>query len=848
MNTTTHVIAKDPGDVFGYTAAFDEALKKIGQISPQEFAQKYASSAKYLPRISYDPTTAKFWDEFQKKKGFELNPQELAVFKQNGFVVSERLSSSSFASLFYRIYSNDLPVFLTADSLLHAWHMSYSAMLEELEQSYLCDSLREILEGMARQLPEAWNHYGSNVLGWSLSDADYFLAVVRSLLRRDDEPSAENCHNWICPDISGFWEDSSWGEDVIKIINRQGKRIAFFEPEEHLALRHFTGQFTVEQVQDICKHEMGDVISPNFIYELLKRLDTCDILTVPIKPIKTYFNQDARIAATLKAIKEQQLQEFNLFGRDRQIDFSQFKPRGYYENSKQLKQYFQAMMWCGSIDLRIAGTPEGSSTRELGAAIVLYDLLKRSGLFEQWQQFDQLLQTFVGRTDSMTFAQLGDILDRAKIQSPAEIKDVATLLKLQSDILTSPLGVQGICSHYYESPSSQEKVKLPRAFTVVGQKFVLDTWVMSKVLFDQIVWDEEKVPRLVPTSLDVAFAALGNNQVVPDLVARMTDTTGHEFRDGLNYQHNLAAVRDVVDEQNSAVWEENLYMAWLATLRELSAPTTDPKYPEAMRNRAWAMKTLNTQLASWTQLRHDTILYAEQVYTFSAGCYYPAGFVEPRVSFWERFEKMVMLAANQIEKTPVPNRSVEIEDERGRKHSVQLQQIQRKQTEFCLNFAQKLSVLKGIAVKELAREEFTQEETLFLEDIVQLERTSVYVRYDGWYPKLFYRGESDCDKWDALVTDVHTAVPDPVLGNSGSVLHQGIGNVELLMIAVENGEDKMVYAGPVFSHYEFEMLGVLRKSDYEWRKDITASKWQTDITRDTLPPRPDWTKSYLVLK
>ena len=791
MNTMTHVIATTPGDVFGYTAAFDEALKKIGQISPQEFAQKYASIAKYLPRISYDPTTAKFWDEFQKKKDFELNPQELAVFQQNGFVVSERLSAHSFAELFYRIYSNDLPVFLTADSLLHAWHMSYSAMLEELEQSYLCDSLREILEGMARQLPEAWNYYGSNVLGWSLSDADYFLAVARSLLA---------------------------GAATRPLSKREIKaRLCGYKIEED----------TVTDEEELAEKNMA---------------------ASDVEVVKTYFNQDARVVATLKAIKEQQLQEFNLFGRDRQIDFSQFKPRGYYENSKQLKQYFQAMMWCGRIDLRIAGTPEDSSTRELGAAIVLYDLLKRAGLFEQWQQFDRLIQTFVGRTDSMTFAQLGNVLEQALIQSPADIKDLATLEKLQSDILTSQLGVQSICSDYYESPFGQEKVKLPRAFTVFGQKFVLDSWVMSKVLYDQILWDGEEVPRLVPTSLDVAFAALGNNQVVPDLVARMTDTTGHEFRDGLNYQHNLAAVRDVIDEQNAAVWEENLYMAWLATLRELSAPTTDLKYPEAMRNRAWAMKTLNSQLASWTQLRHDTILYAEKVYTFSAGCYYPAGFVEPRVSFWERFEKMAMLAANQIEKTPIPNRSVEIEDERGRKHSVQLQQIQRKQTEFCLNFAQKLSVIKGIAVKELAWEKLTQEETQFLEDIVQLFRGSGFAEYNGWYPKLFYRGEWDCDKWDALVTDIHTAVPDPALGNPGSVLHQGVGNVELLMIAVNNGEDKMVYAGPVFSHYEFEMPGVLRKSDDEWRKDITTSKWQTDSTRDTLPPRPDWTKSYLVFK
>jgi hypothetical protein len=790
MNTTTHIIATNPGDVFGYAAAFDEALKKIGQISPQEFAQNYASSAKYLPRISYDPTTAKFWEGFQKKKDFELNPQELAVFQQHGFVVSDRLSAHSFAELFYRIYSNDLPVFISADALLHAWHMSYSAMLEELEQSYLCDCLREILEGMARQLPEAWNDYGSNVLGWSLSDADYFLAVARSLLA---------------------------GAAIRSLSEREIKaRLCGYKIEED----------TVTDDEELTEKNKA---------------------ASDVEVVKTYFNQDARLAATLKAIKEQQLQEFNLFGRDRKIDFSQFKPRGYYENSQQLKQYFQAMMWCGRIDLRIAGTPEDSSTRELGAAIVLYDLLERSGLFEQWQQFDQLLQTFVGRTESLTFAQLGNILKQANIQSPVDIKELATLQKLQSDFLATPFGIQSICSHYYESPLGQDKLQLPRTFTVFGQKFVLDSWVISKVVADQILWDEEKILRLVPTSLDVAFAVLGNDHVVPDLIARMTDTSGHEFRDGLNYQHNLAAVRDVIDEQNAAVWEENLYMAWLATLRELSAPTTETNYPEAMRTHAWAMKTLNTQLASWTQLRHDTVLYAEQVYSMCGGCYYPAGFVEPRVSFWERFETMAMLAANQIEKTHVPNRSIEIENYLGRKHEVQLQELQRKQTEFCKNFAQKLGVLKGIAVKELAREKLTQEETQFLENIVQLFRASGYAEYNGWYPKLFYGGESDCDRWNALVADVHTALPDPVLENPGSVLHQGIGNVELLMIAVDNGEDKIVYAGPVFSHYEFEMPGVLRKSDYEWRKDITASKWETDSNRDNIPPRPDWTKSYLVL-
>jgi len=41
----------------------------------------------------------------------------------------------------------------------------------------------------------------------------------------------------------------------------------------------------------------------------------------------------------------------------------------------------------------------------------------------------------------------------------------------------------------------------------------------------------------------------------------------------------------------------------------------------------------------------------------------------------------------------------------------------------------------------------------------------------------------------------------------------------------------------VLSHYEFEMPGVTRKADSEWKADLQAGK---------APPRPEWTRSYLV--
>ena len=97
--------------------------------------------------------------------------------------------------------------------------------------------------------------------------------------------------------------------------------------------------------------------------------------------------------------------------------------------------------------------------------------------------------------------------------------------------------------------------------------------------------------------------------------------------------------------------------------------------------------------------------------------------------------------------------------------------------------------------------------------------------------------------YDALVADVHTDVPcdDCPVPDPGSVLHEAVGDVDLLVLAVDNGPDRMVFGGPVLSHYEFELIGPpQRKSDSEWQSDGNArpqSKW---------PAPPPWTAEYLV--
>ncbi len=791
-------------EVYGFNDAFNKELQNIGQISPDQFAALFPNTADYLPALSWDPATAQFWSEFNAnpdavnagkewgQHGYRyldtrLNAEELALFKKNGFVVSERRGAFTYAELLYNLWYSDLPLFLSCDAILQAWHRTFDAILEETEALYLYQSVDTLLAGMAAQVDASAAEAGNGVLKDSLLDADYFLTVARSLLAGASAPA-----------------------------------------------------------------------------------------------IHSRLGQDARVAATLQDIRAEQLKAVpDFMGFCRVVDFSQFHVRGHYTHTEDLGHYFQCMMWLGRIDIPVAGgswarCPDDlrmTAPRETGLAIVLWHLLNRSGQFGLWRDIEQTIAAFTGTTDSLTFGQWNGVLAGAGIRTLADVPELNTLVRLQNDLTQGELGVQNIRSDWFDQPlGGNASYSLPQTFTVFGQKFVPDSWVFSQTVFDSILWKEangtNKVRRRVPGALDVAFAVLGNDQIVPDLVARMrgefVDTNRPHaslFRDRLNYQHNLAAARRVMDRQTQATWDANIYMSWLSCLRALSSPTTGDPYPEAMRTRAWAMKTLNTQLASWTQLRHDTILYTKQSYGGGGGCLYPKGFVEPRVEFWGRLKEMATRTANLLQSLPMQGTAtvipsgglIRIGPPAATAYS--LAAMQERQVAHLQYFAAIVARLENLAAKELANECFTEDEEQFAtREVVQFEGGSGPPRYSGWYPNLFYRTLSwdfyyfdsmyGSAAYDALVADVHTDVPCGDCGDPGSVLHQGVGRVNLLMIAIERGSDRFICAGPVSSHYEFEVIGEPRRlSDEEWRSVLEKEVPATSI--EGIQP-PAWTRSYLV--
>ena len=90
--------------------------------------------------------------------------------------------------------------------------------------------------------------------------------------------------------------------------------------------------------------------------------------------------QQTRIDLALQAIENRRCIEFELFGKERVMDFSQFTPRGHYTRSVKLKKYFQCMMWLGRVDFRVAGSSElvargEVSLRELATSVILLKTL-----------------------------------------------------------------------------------------------------------------------------------------------------------------------------------------------------------------------------------------------------------------------------------------------------------------------------------------------------------------------------------------------------------------------------------------------------------------------------------------
>jgi len=507
---------------------------------------------------------------------------------------------------------------------------------------------------------------------------------------------------------------------------------------------------------------------------------------------------------SLRILVPRQDPPVKLFGKDRWVDFSQFKPRGHYTETPELERYFRCLMWLGRAD---TGMNVLESDRQLRGAAILVQALKDSRQLSVLRDMDEMINFMIGRSDNLTVFGLEKLMGELRLKSAAGLADRKTLASLVEGINQGRAGAQMIRSQMVVSwPDDKVKVPPPSLFQLFGQRYIIDSFVLSKVVFDDIIYKGVKQERYMPSPLDV-MAALGNGEALTLLEKELRTWS---------YSANLKAVRDFVASHTKGFWQDNLYNLWLDALGVLDRPMTDEHAPQAMQTRAWQHKQLNTQLGSWAQLRHDTILYAKQSYTAAAGCDYPKGFVEPYPEFYRRLGFFAGRAGELF-----GDAEFIADDER------------EPYVAFFANMEETMGKLEELARKELAAESFTPREEAWLETLIRRRGGRGYgasPEYNGWYVDLFYGGQESAIKWDPTVADVHT---DP---NSKTVLEVGVGHIDTLFMAVDNEEDHTLFVGPTFSYYEFHHPAEKRMTDPEWKQSLIAGE---------APDRPPWSQSFL---
>jgi hypothetical protein len=136
------------------------------------------------PFVSCD---AQYADTVQRF--YRLNERELEMLERHRFLVTDRIRYQSFGEAFFTIYKRDLPVFLSSDAILHAWHMSYSEILQNLEHHVLLPRLEHLLGELHGQMGALDRRYGENrIMKQSLQDMDLYLTIPLMLLGKSADP------------------------------------------------------------------------------------------------------------------------------------------------------------------------------------------------------------------------------------------------------------------------------------------------------------------------------------------------------------------------------------------------------------------------------------------------------------------------------------------------------------------------------------------------------------------------------------------------------------------------------------------------------------------------------------
>ncbi|MGE0589383.1 MAG: DUF3160 domain-containing protein [Cyclobacteriaceae bacterium] len=476
-----------------------------------------------------------------------------------------------------------------------------------------------------------------------------------------------------------------------------------------------------------------------------------------------------------------------------QIEFPYdlFKPRGHYTRTDTLKRYFKSMQWLQTAPYCLA--EDTDFKRALVIAFILNNGKGKSGktLTDLYRSILEPTSFLIGQPDNISILDVCNVLKRTQITEVNKLFELETMSLVRRELQS--IQNKNIIKPKIENTCSDKINFMP-------SRFVLDNEVL------QTMADIENRP--FPKGLDV-LASFGSEAAEKELLK-----DGQEVKSWDKFLPNLQKMKSKY--KNYEEWDATVYAKWIKGLNAMLKP--ESKYPSFMQLPSWSTKNLNTALASWAELKHDAILYAEQPFAAECGggedCEpppepYVVGYVEPNTNYWKEALDLLALTEKLLTRHGL--------------YSNSLKSRQSQLRELC-------TFLLNVSEKELRGEKLSEQEYRTIE-LIGTNVENITLSIVGVYE---WNAVSGPDKEVAVVADIYTNN----MGEKAGILHAAVGYVNDLYVVVEIEGYLYLTKGATLSYYEFPVPLDSR---------LTDEQWQEMLQKGEVYPPPSWMKDVTII-
>ena len=645
-------------------------------------------------------------------------------------------------------------VLITNDLLLHSFHKLFDNTLKYYEKTISRDTVKDLSQNLFEKFANLAKSESDTDLKETYEFLAAYWAVPAAILVDKDKLSTE----WYFDEEKWEWNDWNINDDkeIRNIIRENAKQY-------------------ISKLDSADKELVSNVLE--------------DIFSANKTVVDTFLSSYSPDFVAINGIMQ---------------DYTQFAPRSHYTDNAELKTYFMAMKWLMREKFYFG------DDKLTNAALVMVNNISDEDTARLWE-LSAKIKKLIGWDDDLTLESLTAWMKENEINNIDAIKNLSEEKKSELFKLV-PQKIQST-AYSTESPMEidwEEAKDMTAGFVFFGEKFTLDSYIFDLTTAGSAEVEYAYMPNM-QTALIVPDI-LENNSDAAEMVnlwmtARIAKWDVLEEKDFTQYSSYNKVKEAVVEKLKKELWTttvmDTAYHKWIDMLGYL-INEAEENAPYFKLDPVYRLKNLVTYMGSYTELKHDTLLYVKQNYAEmwwggSADCNIE---VDP---------PLLPVPKWYIEADiDVVNKLIELNNETKSDFS--------ELDDYVLNnfveFDTFLNHIKSILVQQMNNEVISDEDFEWMRTAFD-KLSQITFPLADWVTQKEMRA--------ALIADIFTS-------EGWNPLYEAVGRPALMLVMIDDANGKRIARGPIFTHYEFydsdEVVDAngSRLNDIQWQ---AAYDWLT---------------------